>query len=163
MLSKCVHHQWSVPVNSLSLADESVFLPRNATIGVLRVGVQLLRWYEISVIYLSPTSCLTVELPLTSSWSFSAIYLLSQTAITSREEQQIIAQSSTWIVGAEPDSRLVDMTSEVRVAYHTWEATYVMLFCISPTPIKLFLSFFLLEYLAFPAQMPISSRQTPLV
>ncbi|KAI0270846.1 hypothetical protein BGY98DRAFT_1100615 [Russula aff. rugulosa BPL654] len=65
------------------------------------------------VIYLYPPSRLsdvTVELLLTSSWSFSAIYPLPQTAVTSSEKQQIPAQSLTWTVDAEPDGRLVDKT-----------------------------------------------------
>jgi len=59
---------------------------------------------------------------LTSSWSFSAIYPLPQTAITSGEKQ-IAAQSLTWSVEAEPDGKLVDKTSGVEVAYLYWEAT----------------------------------------
>ncbi|KAN0118447.1 hypothetical protein V8E52_005177 [Russula decolorans] len=77
------------------------------------------------VIYLYPPSRLsdvTVELLLTSSWSFSAIYPLPQTAITSGEKQ-IAAQSLTWSVEAEPDGKLVDKTSGVEVAYLYWEAT----------------------------------------
>ena len=84
------------------------------------------------VIYLFPPSRLsnvTVELLLTSSWSFSAIYPLPQTAITSGEKQQIAPQSLTWTIDTEPDGRLVDKTSGVEVSYLYWEATYVMLFC----------------------------------
>ena len=75
------------------------------------------------VIYLYPPSRLpevTVELLLTSSWSFSAIYPC---------EKQTTAQSFTWIVAAEPDGRLVDKTTGAEVTYLYWEATYVMLFC----------------------------------
>jgi hypothetical protein len=93
------------------------------------------------VIYLYPPSRLpdvTVELLLTSSWSFSAIYPLPQTAITS-SEKQIAGQSLTWTVEAEPDGTLVDKTSGTEVSYLYWEATYVMLFCVArPTAINLF-------------------------
>jgi hypothetical protein len=96
------------------------------------------------VIYLFPPSRLsdvTVELLLTSSWSFSAIYPLPQTALTSGEKQQIAPQSLTWTVDAEPDGRLVDKTSGVEVTYLYWEATYVILFCVARPP--LISSFFL--------------------
>ena len=82
------------------------------------------------VIYLFPPSRLpdvTVELLLTSSWSFSAIYPLPQTAIT-LGEKPIPTQSLTWTVEAEPDGRLVDKTSRAEVTYLYWEATYVMPF-----------------------------------
>ena len=73
------------------------------------------------VIYLYPPSRLpevTVELLLTSSWSFSAIYPC---------EKQTTAQSFTWTVEAEPDGRLVDKTTGAEVTYLYWEATYVIL------------------------------------
>ena len=68
---------------------------------------------------------MTVELILTSSWSFSAIYPLPQTTITSGEKR-IGGQSLTWNVEAEPDGRLVDKTSGVEVTYLYWEAMYVI-------------------------------------
>jgi hypothetical protein len=77
------------------------------------------------VIYLYPPSRLsdvTVELLLASSWSFSAIYPLPQTA-TASGEKQIAAQSLTWTVEAEPDGRLVEKTSGTEVTYLYWEAT----------------------------------------
>ena len=79
------------------------------------------------VIYLYPPSRLsnvTVELLLTSSWRFSAIYPLPR---TTGEKQQLDAHFLTWTVDAEPDGRLVDKTSGVEVAYLYWEATYVIL------------------------------------
>ena len=97
-------------------------LPRPSTVAVRK-----------PVIYLYPPSRLsdvTVELLLTSSWSFSVIYPLPKTAISSGEKQ-IAGQSLTWTVEAEPDGRLVDKTSGVEVTYLYWEATYVMLFCIA--------------------------------
>jgi hypothetical protein len=78
-----------------------------------------------------------VEVLLTSSWSFSAIYPLPQGAITPGQKQQLSAQSLTWTVDAEPDGRLVDKTSGVEVTYLYWEATYVMLFLCYPTAINL--------------------------
>jgi hypothetical protein len=104
------------------------------------------------VIYLYPPSRLsdvTVELLLTSSWSFSAIYPLPQTAVTSGEKQQIAAQSLTWTVDAEPDGRLVDKTSGVEVTYLYWEAMYVMLFCVSRPRLIPFSSFFLSDIWLF--------------
>jgi hypothetical protein len=95
----------------------------------------------------------TVELLLTSSWSFSAIYPLPQTAVISGEKQQIAAQTLTWTVDAEPDGRLVDKTSGVEVTYLYWEAMYVMLFCVFRPRLIPF-------SLAFPARIPVSSRQT---
>ena len=77
------------------------------------------------VIYLYPPSRLSdvnVELLLTSSWSFSAVYPLPQTAIPSGE-YQIPAQWLTWAVEAEPDGRLVEKTTGVEVTYLYWEAT----------------------------------------
>lgn len=68
------------------------------------------------VIYLYPPFRLpdvTVQLLLTSSWSFSAVYPSSQTA----------AQSLTWAVEAEPDGRLVEKTTGAEVTYLFWEAT----------------------------------------
>ena len=85
------------------------------------------------VIYLYPPSRLpevTVELLLTSSWSFSAIYPLPKTAITPGEKP-IAAQSLIWTVEAEPDGKLVEKTTGVEVTYLYWEATYVILFCIA--------------------------------
>jgi hypothetical protein len=77
------------------------------------------------VIYLYPPSRLpdvVVELLLTSSWSFSAVYPSPQTAIPSGETQ-IAAQSLTWAIEAEPDGRLVEKTTGVEVTYLYWEAT----------------------------------------
>jgi len=76
------------------------------------------------VIYLYPPTRLldvTVDLLLTSSWSFSAVYPLPQTAIPSGENR-IPVQSLTWAVEAEPDGRLVEKTSGAEVTYLYWEA-----------------------------------------
>jgi len=76
------------------------------------------------VIYLYPPSSLpdvTVALLLAPSWSFSAVYPPSQTAIPSGEHQS--AQSLTWAVAAEPSGTLVDKTSGAEVSYLYWEAT----------------------------------------
>jgi hypothetical protein len=78
------------------------------------------------------------------SWSFSEIYSLPQTAITS-SENQITAQSLTWAVEVEPDGRIVEKTSGVEMSHLYWEATYVILFCVTCP------QFFFLEYLCFPA------------
>ncbi len=113
------------------------------------------------VIYLYPPSRLpdvTVELLLTSSWSFSAVYPSPQTAITSGESP-IPAQSLTWAVEAEPDGRLVDKTSGAEVTYLYWEATYVLC-CFSVVRPRL-ISFSLDTWL-YSARIPVSSRQTPL-
>ncbi|KAF8477936.1 hypothetical protein DFH94DRAFT_634284 [Russula ochroleuca] len=78
------------------------------------------------VIYLYPPSRLPdviVELLLTSSWSFSAVYPSPQTASIPSGENQIAAQSLTWAVEAEPDGRLVEKTTGVEVTYLYWEAT----------------------------------------
>jgi hypothetical protein len=76
------------------------------------------------VIYLYPPTRLldvTVDLLLTLSWSFSAVYPPPQTAIPSGENR-IPVQSLTWAVEAEPDGRLVEMTSGAEVTYLYWEA-----------------------------------------
>ena len=76
------------------------------------------------VIYLHPPSSLpdvTVELLLTSTWSFSAVYPPPQSSIPSGERQT--AQSLTWAVAAEPSGALVDKTSGAEVSYLYWEAT----------------------------------------
>jgi hypothetical protein len=71
--------------------------------------------------------------------------------------RQIIAQSSTWIVGAEPHGRLVDMTSGVRVAYLYWETTFVTLFCVAQTAIDPFFLLFSLSDI-WPFQRKFLSR-----
>jgi len=76
------------------------------------------------VIYLYPPTRLPdviVELLLTSSWSFSAVYPSPQTA-NPPGENSIGAQSLTWGVEAEPDGRLVEKTTGVEVTYLYWEA-----------------------------------------
>jgi len=76
------------------------------------------------VIYLYPPSSLpdvTVELLLTSTWSFSAMYPPPQSSIPSGERQT--AQSLTWAIAAEPSGTLVDKTSGAEVSYLYWEAT----------------------------------------
>jgi hypothetical protein len=58
----------------------------------------------------------------------------------------------------------VDKTSGVEVTYLYWEATYVMLFCVTAIINNLLVFFFSdTVYLAAPAQIPFSSRQTLLV
>ena len=77
------------------------------------------------VIYLYPPSRLPdvfVELLLTLSWSFSAVYPSPQSAIPS-SENQFAPQSLTWAIEAEPDGRLVEKTTGVEVTYLYWEAT----------------------------------------
>ena len=112
--------------------------------------MQLHRWYKKSVIYLFPTSCLTVEVaPHVVMVLLGDIFLVPDRHNITR---QIIAQSSTWIVRSEPHGRLVDMTSGVRVAYlcWCWEATYVTLFCVAPNAINLlFCAFFLSDIWPF--------------
>jgi len=76
------------------------------------------------VIYLYPPSILpdvTVELLLTSTWSFSAVYPPPQTSILSGERQT--AQSLTWAIAAEPSGTLVDKATGAEVSYLYWEAT----------------------------------------
>ena len=76
------------------------------------------------VIYLYPPSSLpdvTVELLLTSTWSFSAVYPPLQPSIPSGECQT--AQSFTWAIAAEPSGTLVDKTTGTEVSYLYWEAT----------------------------------------
>ena len=97
------------------------------------------------IIYLYPPSRLpevTVELLLTSSWSFSAIYPLPQTAITPGEKQ-ITGQSLTWTVEAEPNGKLVEKTSGVEVTYLYWEATCVILLCVARPSLIIIMFFFL--------------------
>ncbi|KAI9457658.1 hypothetical protein F5148DRAFT_341931 [Russula earlei] len=82
------------------------------------------------VIYLYPPFSLqnvTVELLLTSSWQFSAVYPPPQTTIPYGERPT--AQCLTWAVAAEPDGTLVDKTSGTEVSYLFWEA------CPSPKPV----------------------------
>ncbi|KAH9990306.1 hypothetical protein BJV77DRAFT_1160147 [Russula vinacea] len=68
------------------------------------------------VIYLYPPSRLQdviVELFLTSSWSFSAVYPSPQTASVPSDENRIGTQSLTWAIEAEPDGKLVEKTTGV--------------------------------------------------
>jgi len=93
------------------------------------------------VIYLYPPSSLpdvTVELALTSSWRFSAVYPPPQTTIPPGEPHT--AQSLTWTVTAEPNGTLIDKTSGIGVSYLYWEANVVSQFATpvasrSTTPI----------------------------
>jgi len=76
------------------------------------------------VIYLFPPYILpsvAVELLLTSTWSFSAVYPPPQTSISSGESQT--PQSLTWAISAEPSGTLVDKTTGTEVSYLFWEAT----------------------------------------
>ena len=78
------------------------------------------------VIYLYPPSRLQdviVELFLTSSWSFSAVYPSPQTASVPSDENRIGTQSLTWAIEAEPDGKLVEKTTGVEASYLYWEAT----------------------------------------
>ncbi len=75
------------------------------------------------VIYLFPPSILpnvTVELLLTSTWSFSAVYPPPQSSLPSGERQT--PQSLTWAIAAEPSGTLVDKTTGTEVSYLFWEA-----------------------------------------
>ena len=76
------------------------------------------------VIYLFPPSILpnvTVELLLTSTWSFSAVYPPPQSSIPPGERET--PQSLTWAIAAEPSGTLVDKTTGTEVSYLFWEAT----------------------------------------
>ena len=76
------------------------------------------------VIYLYPPSSLpdvTVELLLTTTWSFSVVYPPPQTSIPSGECKA--AQALTWAIAAEPNGMLVDKTTGTEVSYLYWEAT----------------------------------------
>jgi len=75
------------------------------------------------VIYLFPPSILpsvTVELLLTSSWSFSAVYPPPQIATPLGGHET--ARSLTWSIAAEPGGTLVDKTTGTQVSYLYWEA-----------------------------------------
>ena len=75
------------------------------------------------VIYLYPPSSIpdvTIELQLTSSWHFSAVYPSPQTSIPSYGHQP--AQSLTWAIAAEPNGTLVEKTTGMEVSYLYWEA-----------------------------------------
>ena len=75
------------------------------------------------MIYLFPPSNLpsvTVELLLTSTWSFSAVYPQPQTPIPPGERQA--TQFLTWAVAAEPSGTLVDKMTGTEVSYLFWEA-----------------------------------------
>ena len=75
------------------------------------------------VIYLFPPSILpdvTVELLLTSTWSFSAVYPPPQSSIPPDELKPL--QSLTWAIAAEPSGTLVDKTTGTEVSYLFWEA-----------------------------------------
>ena len=110
------------------------------------------------VIYLYPPSRLSdviVELHLTSSWNFSAVYPSPQSAVPS-VANHIGAQSLTWAIEAEPDGTLVEKTTGVEVTYLYWEAMYVCSLVLSAA-IKIDVD------TGFLAQNPILSRQTSLV
>ncbi|KAH9960157.1 hypothetical protein BC827DRAFT_1155940 [Russula dissimulans] len=62
----------------------------------------------------------TVDLQLTPSWSFSAVYPSPQTTIPLGEHST--AQSLTWAVAAEPDGTLVEKTTGAEIFYLYWEA-----------------------------------------
>ena len=75
------------------------------------------------VIYLFPPFVLpsvTVELLLTSTWSFSAVYPPPNTSFPSGERQT--PQSLIWAIAAEPSGTLIDKTTGTEVSYLFWEA-----------------------------------------
>lgn len=126
-LTKDVWPAVSSIVHSVTIALEAETLPasRPSSLAAAFSSSGPKQSIRKPVIYLYPPFRLpevSVELLLTSSWSFSAIYPLPHTAMTS-DEKRIPAQSLTWIVEAEPDGKLVDKTSGVEVAYLYWEAT----------------------------------------
>lgn len=78
------------------------------------------------IIYLYPPSSLTditVELSLTSSWHFSAVYPPPLSALPPGEHQTTTAQSLTWAVAAEPSGALIEKATGTEVSYLYWEAT----------------------------------------
>lgn len=86
-------------------------------------GQRVRRLVRKPVIYLHPPSSLpdvTVELTLTSSWRFYAVYPPPRTTVPPGEPHT--AQSLTWTVAAGPNGTLVDKTSGVEVSYLFWEA-----------------------------------------
>jgi len=75
------------------------------------------------VVYLFPPSSLpnvTVELLLTSSWHFSAVYPSPQTTLPFDENKP--SQRITWTVAAEPNGILVNKSTGTEVSYLYWEA-----------------------------------------
>jgi len=98
--------------------------PRTAASLVLDADDWRMERGRKPVIYLFPPYILpsvAVELLLTSTWSFSAVYPPPQTSISSGESQT--PQSLTWAISAEPSGTLVDKTTGTEVSYLFWEAT----------------------------------------
>ena len=103
----------------ISSGDAIMVMPVTAPAPAPATGLTLRK----PVIYLYPPSSLsqvTVQLSLTPSWSFSAVYPLPQPVIPHDDHQP--AQSITWTVAAEPDGTLVDETTGTEVSYLYWEA-----------------------------------------
>ncbi|KAH9960153.1 hypothetical protein BC827DRAFT_1209480 [Russula dissimulans] len=117
--------------NDLTLADYNVASGDSIVVTFRPIApVRLLdepdfqsRKVRKPVIYLYPPSSLlhvTVDLRLTSSWSFSAVYPSPRTTVPF--EQHHPAQSLTWAITAEPDGTLVEKTTGAKVSYLYWEA-----------------------------------------
>jgi hypothetical protein len=116
------------------------------------------------VIYLYPPSSLpdvTIELQLTSSWHFSAVYPLPQTAIPSYGHQP--TQSLTWAISAEPDGTLVEKTTSTECRTCTGKRCKLILTPFDVRAVNdLFFIFFIPLRPGFLARTRISSRLMPL-
>jgi hypothetical protein len=116
-------HNSTLSFRNMTLNNEQTFSDYGVTTGSI---VQLEQEMRIAkpVIYLYPPSSLadvTVDLALTSSCRFSAVYPPPRTTIPPGELHKALAL--TWTVKAEPNGTLVDKTSGVEVSYLYWEAT----------------------------------------
>jgi len=114
---------FSRPPQRAIIPEQSCDAPRTYASLAFDGGPLTLRGGK-PVIYLFPPYILpsvTVELLLTSTWSFSAIYPPPQTSSPSGERQA--PQSLTWAVAAEPSGTLVDKMTGTEVTYLYWEAT----------------------------------------
>ncbi|CUA71002.1 hypothetical protein RSOLAG22IIIB_09289 [Rhizoctonia solani] len=84
------------------------------------------------VIYLFPPATKTnirVELALTQSWTFSAIYPPTA-VIAPTKDSKSLGESITWTVNAKPDGTLWDQLTERELTYLFWEAR------INPKPLS---------------------------
>ncbi|GAA5845873.1 hypothetical protein JCM9279_002407 [Rhodotorula babjevae] len=130
-----VENLMGIPVSEQRLIFHSRQLEDNRTLGDLGVGPnstlhmhQRLRGGK-PVIYLFPPSPLAraqVSLALSPEWTFSALYPvvdITKDVVEGDNGAEQGKQRVEWIVAAESDGSLVELSSGLELSYLFWEAT----------------------------------------
>jgi len=104
-----------IPEQSRDVPQTAASLPSDADFWNMPVRKPIIYSFPLSIL-----PSVTVELLLTSTWSFSAAYPPPQTSIPSDERQT--SQSLAWAIAAEPGGTLVDKATSTEVSYLYWES-----------------------------------------